>query len=92
MKNLDDLISRQAAKNALLNCGEIMFNPDKEIAAEALDSVPTAGQDAIIHCKDCKWFKQPGCAVYYKDFPEDAPKENDFCSFAERRCDDEGLL
>ena len=36
----------------------------------------------IIRCKDCRWFKEPGCAVYYKDFPEDAPKENDFCSFA----------
>lgn len=48
----DDLISRQAAQQALLNCGEIMFNPDKQIAAEALDRVPTAGPIPWISVKD----------------------------------------
>lgn len=47
----DDLISRQAAKQAILNYGEIMFNPDKQIAAEALDKVPAVQKDIIFSRK-----------------------------------------
>lgn len=36
----NDLISRKAAQEAILKCGAIMFNPDKEIAVKALESVP----------------------------------------------------
>ena len=41
----DDLISRKAAQEAILKCKEIMFNPDKEIAVKALESVPAAEAD-----------------------------------------------
>lgn len=42
----DDLISRKAAQEAILSCEAILFNPDKEIAAKALESVPViSGQD-----------------------------------------------
>ena len=37
----------------------------------------------IVRCKDCKWWKDIGCAIYIAD-DSDKPKENDFCSFGER--------
>ena len=40
----------------------------------------------VVRCKDCKWWKHPGCAVYIVD-DSDRPHENDFCSFGERRDD-----
>lgn len=42
----------------------------------------------VIRCKDCKWFNDCGCAIRIVD-DTDKPKENDFCSFAERREDGE---
>ena len=41
----------------------------------------------IVRCKDCKWFGKIGCAIKVVD-ETDKPKENDFCSFAERRNDE----
>lgn len=41
----------------------------------------------IVRCKDCKWFGEIGCAIRIVD-DSDKPKENDYCSFAERRSDD----
>lgn len=88
----DDLISRQAAKNALLKCGEIMLNPDKAIAAEVLDRVPSAGPDAIIYCKDCQFYDPeyyPNCGACLKDMDDDgggficSKNDDDFCSDAE---------
>lgn len=38
----------------------------------------------IIRCKDCKWFNKLGCAIWIKD-DSDKPTENDYCSFAEKR-------
>lgn len=48
-----------------------------------LEDCPTA-EPQIIRCKDCKWFNDLGCAIRIID-DTDKPKENDFCSFAERR-------
>ena len=38
----------------------------------------------IIRCKDCKWFGKSGCAIEIVD-DSDKPKEDDFCSFAEKK-------
>ena len=38
----------------------------------------------LIQCKDCKWFGEIGCAINIVD-DSDKPKEDDFCSFAERK-------
>ena len=38
----------------------------------------------LIRCKDCKWFGKIGCAVLIVD-ESDKPKEDDYCSWAERR-------
>lgn len=37
----------------------------------------------LIRCKDCKWFGDEGCAILIVD-DSDKPKEDDFCSFAEK--------
>lgn len=42
---------------------------------------------AVIYCRDCKWFGEPGCAIRIVD-DSDKPGEIDFCSFAERKTDD----
>lgn len=42
------------------------------------DAVP------VIRCKDCKWYGKIGCAVNIVD-ESDEPKENDYCSWAERK-------
>ena len=39
---------------------------------------------SVILCKDCKWWKNIGCAIYIVD-DTDKPTEHDFCSFAERK-------
>ena len=51
-----------------------------------LPSVTPKEQLKIIHCKDCKWFNDSGCAIRIDD-ESDRPKEDDYCSFAERRED-----
>lgn len=38
----------------------------------------------IVRCKDCKWFNDLGCAIRIID-ESDKPREDDFCSFGERR-------
>lgn len=43
-----------------------------------------AKRPKIVSCKDCKWFNSVGCAIYIVD-ESDKPKENDFCSFGERK-------
>lgn len=40
----------------------------------------------IVRCKDCKWFNDLGCAIRIVD-ESDKPREDDFCSFGERRED-----
>ena len=42
----------------------------------------------VVRCKDCKWFGKLGCAIEIV-YDTDRPKENDFCSFGERRDDAE---
>ena len=41
---------------------------------------------SLVRCKDCKWRGEPGCAVYIVD-ESDRPKDDDFCSWGERRED-----
>lgn len=38
----------------------------------------------VLRCKDCKWFNTLGCAMDIVD-DSDKPKEDDFCSYGERR-------
>ena len=49
-----------------------------------LDKAPTVDAVPVLRCWECKWFGKIGCAIEVVD-ETDMPKENDFCSFAERR-------
>lgn len=79
-----DLISRQAAIDALTEYGNgRAVYISVEEAFRRIEQLPSA-QPEIIRCKDCKW-KQGSECVRFSDvrpFPED------FCSRAERRTDE----
>ena len=51
---------------------------------DAVDNAPTVDAVPVVRCNDCKWFGKMGCAIEVVD-ETDMPKENDFCSFAERK-------
>ena len=42
--------------------------------------------EEIVRCRECKWWGDIGCAINIVD-KSDNPKEDDFCSFGERRDD-----
>ena len=85
---MDDLISRRAAIDALMsildrkNHAEFLYTDE---ICKALGDLPSA-QPEIIYCKDC---------YHYPGEHADCPligwgrNENDFCSYAERRTDDQ---
>ena len=56
----------------------------KFVPKEFIDDAPKVDAVEVIRCKDCKWFNDLGCAIRIID-DTDKPKEDDFCSFAERR-------
>ena len=58
----------------------------KFVPKEFIDDAPKVDAVEVIRCKDCKWFNDLGCAIRIID-DTDKPKEDDFCSFAERRED-----
>lgn len=57
-----------------------------ETVAKALKDNPDF--TLVTRCKDCKWFNTSGCAIEIID-DSDKPNENDYCSFAERKLNDE---
>lgn len=52
-----------------------------------LMDAPTVDAVSVVRCKDCKWRGKPGCAVTIVD-ESDEPKDDDFCSWGERREDE----
>ena len=86
-EQMDDLISRQAAIDAVIkrdaNCGID--------SAEVLRSLPSA-QPEIIRCKDCKHYKAYEytgiLACHYVIGCTVEKKPDDFCSRAERITDE----
>lgn len=47
-------------------------------------NVTAEWQGELVRCKDCKWRGRLGCALRIAD-DSDKPKDDDFCSFGERR-------
>ena len=78
VNRMDDMISRQAAIDAIM--GEPTDAHYPSWYAERLEQLPSA-QPEIIYCKDCKW-KQGAECVRFADV---RPFPSDFCSRAERR-------
>ena len=96
---MDDLISRQAAIDALIRKGKPVNNGDGTmtitlmsdgVIKETLEALPSA-QPKIIRCMECKYYGEglPGidagmiCRAMSLNFKEDF-----YCAFAERREDD----
>lgn len=76
-----DMIDRQAAIDALSRgsgCGKSCHR--------AIKNLPSVDAVEVVRCKDCKWFNDFGCAIRIVD-DSDKPKENDYCSFGERKDD-----
>ena len=85
-----DIISRQDALDAIGKCTDIYVNNlptmvDKEEAYKALNEVPSVEQ--IVRCKDCKYCG--GLSGFYCDIVEKAVGADSFCSWAERRTDED---
>lgn len=81
---MDDLISRQAAIDAINS--HFGFNIEEEYGSavqEVINSLPSA-QPEIIWCKDCKWKQGIECGM----FAEIYPRSDDFCSRGEKRTDE----
>lgn len=96
---MSDLISRQAAIDALHTRFKDGFNEDKwwnsTHVLAAIEGLPPA-QPEIIWCKDCKWYELPShkiyenCVRWMKRNGILLPiKPDDFCSRAERREDEQ---
>ena len=82
---MSDTIYRQAAIDAMASWDlQELYLPIH--FKQVLEELPSAYPE-IIRCKDCKWFGEIGCAIRIVD-DSDKPKEEDFCSFAERRSDE----
>jgi len=71
-----------AIKVADKECGE--FRGIFARIKERLEAMPTADVMEVVRCKNCKWFNDFGCAIRIVD-ESDKPKEDDFCSWGERR-------
>lgn len=80
-----DMIDRESLLNKLIfgNSDSIVL---REYAIEFVKSAPTIDAVPVVRCKDCKWYGEAGCAIHIVD-DSDKPKENDFCSFGERKDD-----
>lgn len=78
----DDTISRQQAIDALESIGSLDTEADRQYARTVFENLPSA-QTEIIRCKDCR---------HNGSFDTDCPIKwngKDFCSFAERRTDEQ---
>ena len=93
---MDDLISRQAAIEAMSESLKRVFPEHRQIAEKCLNVLPSA-QPEIIRCKDCNWYRE-GVHLSPNKFcyrlKDNSGKrigynfaDNDFCSRAERRND-----
>ena len=75
------LIYADELEEKLLKMG---FHP--ALVRGMLENMKTVDAVEVVRCKNCKWQNRAGCAIYVVD-NSDTPKENDFCSFGERRAD-----
>lgn len=88
---MSDYISREAAINKIME--NIVHQDSHDInlhniglrkAMSAIDSLSAADVVEVVRCRDCEWWGCAGCAIRIVD-DTDKPRENDFCSFGERK-------
>ena len=80
---MDDLISRQAAIEAVQN-RHMMLSKEKVLLINDLEKLPSA-QPEIIRCRNCKFAS--GDSRICMKFGHSPIGELDFCAWAERRTD-----
>lgn len=98
---MKDLIERQAALDAIRSikanycetADDQILLIDKAMAMTELMMLPSA-QPAIIHCRDCKYYYFADNSIpqeqrYTCDLDGDRWPADSFCSFAERRKDED---
>lgn len=90
---MSDLISRQAAIDAFYKYPNVKWTTLDVL--EYINDLPSA--QPVIRCKDCKWFRKEygwNCIEYTVCVvsPTHHPirREEDFCSYAERKEQDDG--
>ena len=103
-KVMDDLISRQAAIDALMawekdsfwdeECIKHRGEPYWVAPSDVIEQLPSAPLPEIIRCKDCKWSDWYTAVdghryCYCMETGNGGRTEDDFCSYAERETDDE---
>ena len=67
---------------------EMSIDEAKKTFDTIIDIQPTVDAVEVVRCKDCKWRGGLGCAVRIVD-ESDRPKDDDYCSWGERREDAE---
>ena len=82
---MSDLIDREDVLNLILNwkAKEPWDKFDQQVAFEIIHAMPSA-QPEIIRCKDCKYNASSHKCIHPDSFFL-IPKDDDFCSYAERR-------
>lgn len=77
----------------------VMFSDDEDIqdVIYRLRDFPTADVVKVVRCKDCKYYRKNiscvgglynGCSEWLNEGNEIEVREDDYCSFGERREDD----
>ena len=49
-----------------------------------LKFIPVATKDAVVRCKDCKWW-HTNCCAFRNDCVNGLPSEDDYCSHGQRK-------
>lgn len=49
-----------------------------------LNFIPVATKDAVVRCKDCKWW-HTNCCAFRNDCVNGLPSEDDYCSHGQRK-------
>lgn len=90
---MSDLISRQAAIEAILNLHDCYngFSDtyDKACIVGVLEEVPSADVVEVVRCKDCKHYVPDDYNCMQMDTGGKIYRPDGYCSFAERRTDGE---
>ena len=62
---------------------------DKDMVEDMILSFPAADVEEVVRCKDCQWYgHKRACPLAASGLSADCiklPKEDDFCSYGERR-------
>lgn len=85
---MDDTISRQAAIELLQNNIAYMRAFGCDRAVTLIRALPSA-EPEITHCADCIHWKHSAARKSYCEVFDWMSKAEDFCSFAERKDDDD---